>query len=262
MKKCAEIIFYSFVIAFFVCCSNETSKEIRTVPFEYNESFELSEHADDSPTLTFNFSLSRIETGNKNATDNINQAIAYTLFESDKNSIEEACKEFVAQRKKEYAEFLPEYLNCKKNGTPVVWFYNYYTANSEVEIGYKGYLNYTIMWEEFTGGAHPSSTYTVLNFNPETGEEIVLSDILKDNYEEPLTGILLKNLAEQLQVDGIAGIKEKGYLYQDSGMFISNNFILDKEQIVFIYNRYEIAPYALGDIMINVTYKELEELIK
>ena len=117
------------------------------------------------------------------------------------------------------------------------------------------------MWEEFTGGAHPSSYYTVLNFNPETGEEIVLSDLLKEEYEEPLINILINNLAKQLQVDNIDGIKEKGYLNLDTDMFVSNNFILDKEQIIFIYNKYEIAPYALGDIMINVTYNELKKLL-
>lgn len=270
MKKCAEILFYSFVIAFFSCCGNgikkdkETSsaKEITITPFEYHETYNLSEHASDSPTLKFDFSLSLIECNDSNVANNINQAIAYTLFESTSNSIKEACDKFITQRKKEYLDLLPEYIDSKANKMPAVWFYNYYIANSEVEKGYKGYINYTIMWEEFTGGAHPSSFYTVLNFNPYTGEEIVLSDILKEEYEKPLTDILINNLAKQLQVEDIEGIKEKGYLYQDNSMFISNNFILDNEKIVFIYNRYEIAPYAFGDIMINVTYDELKNLLK
>lgn len=270
MKKCAEILFYSFAIALFSCCGNvakkgkETSsaKELTITPYEYHETYKLSEHANESPTLKFDFSLSLVDTGDSIATGNINQAVAYTLFESASNSVEKASEYFIAQRKKEYKELLPEYINSKGNDMPMVWFNNYYIANSEVEEGYKGYINYAIMWEEFTGGAHPSSFYTVLNFNPETGEEIVLSDILKDNYEEPLTAILINNLAKQLQVEDIEGIKEKGYLYQDNNMFISNNFILDNENIVFIYNKYEIAPYAFGDIMITVTYDELKDLLK
>ena len=270
MKKCAGIIFYSLLTVLFSCCTGNTKKVketshekgMTTIPFEYHETFKLSEHASDSPTLKFDFSLSLIDAGDSTATDNMNQAIAYTLFESPSNSITEACVKFIAQRKKEYLELLPEYINSKENDMPAVWFYNYYIANSEVEKGYKGYINYTIKWEEFTGGVHPYSFYTVLNFNHETGEEIVLSDILKENYEEPLTKILIDNLAQQLQVENIEGIKEKGYLYRDNEMFISNNFILDNEKIVFIYNKYEIAPYAFGDIMINVTYDELKDLLK
>lgn len=270
MKKCAEILFFSIVIAILSCCGNSkkestdmsSAQEIAIAPFEIHETYKLQEQIGESPTLKFDFSLSLVVTDDSTATNNINQAIAYTLFESTSNSIEEACNEFIAQRKKEYVELLPEYINSRENDMPAVWFYNYYIANSDVEKGYKGYINYIIMWEEFTGGAHPNSFYTVLNFNPKTGEEIVLSDILKENYEEPLTDILIKNLARQLQVDNIEEIKEKGYLYQDNEMFISNNFILDSEKIVFIYNRYEIAPYALGDIMITVTYDELKDLLK
>ena len=270
MKKCAEIILYSLVIAFFSCCHSETKKTkeaprekaICVIPFEYHETYKLSEHASESPTLKFDFSLSLIEVGDSTATDNINQAIAYTLFESADKSIEKACEDFIALRKKEYLELLPEYINSKDNDMPAVWFYNYYIADSEVKRGYRDYINYTIMWEEFTGGAHPNSYYAVLNFNPETGEEIVLGNILKEDYDEPLTEILINNLAKQLQVEDIEGIKEKGYLYQDYEMFISNNFILDNEKIVFIYNKYEIAPYAVGDIMIDVTYEELKDLLK
>ena len=270
MKKCAQILFYSFAIIIFTCCGNGNKKSntvadrdnLAITPFEYHETYELSEHASESPTLKFDFSLSLIEAEDSAVTNNMNHAIAYTLFESESNSIEEACDHFIAQRKNEYKELLPEYINSKENDMPAVWFYNYYIANSEVEKGYKGYINYTIMWEEFTGGAHPSSYYTVLNFNPKTGEEVVLGDILKENYETALTDILINNLAKQLQVENIEGIREKGYLYQDSEMFVSNNFILDKEKIVFIYNKYEIAPYALGDITINVTYDELKDLLK
>lgn len=270
MKKCAEILFYFFVAILFSCCGNNTKKEKESVgdknfiitPFEYHETFKLSEHAIESPTLKIDMSLSLIEAHDKTVSENINQAISYTLFESHNSTIAEACEEFVAERKREYAELLPEYIDSKDNGMPAVWFYNYYVANSEVERGYNGTINYIIMWEEFTGGAHPNSYYTVLNFNPKTGEEFVLSDILKENHEGPLTDMLIKNLAKQLEVENVDGIKEKGYLYQDTDMFISNNFILGNDKIVFIYNKYEIAPYALGDIMIEVTYDELKDLMK
>ena len=123
MKKCARIIFYSLIIAVFFCCIGnskkekavEDKKEITTIPFEYHETFKLSEHASDSPTLKFDFSLSLIDAGDSIATDNINQAIAYTLFESRSNSIKEACEEFVALCKKEYYELLPDYIDSKEN---------------------------------------------------------------------------------------------------------------------------------------------------
>ena len=43
---------------------------------------------------------------------------------------------------------------------------------------------------------------------------------------------------------------------------VTYQIIFGNEKIVFIYNKYEIAPYAFGDIMINVTYDELKDLLK
>jgi hypothetical protein len=95
---------------------------------------------------------------------------------------------------------------------PEAWFNNYYNAACEIEQGYKGCINYTVMWEEYTGGAHPNSFYTVLNFNPETGEEMVLSDIFKkENFEEALTAKLIENLARQLQVVLLPKLASKVY---------------------------------------------------
>lgn len=268
MKKCAKILFYSLAISAFMCCGGNagkkespTASEVTVTTFEHHEIYKLDKNASESPTLEFDFSLSLIETDDSIATANINRVIAYTLFESNKSSIEEACRDFMEHRKIEYKELLPIYNESHEEGDET-WFSSYYIGNSEVKEGYKGLLNYITMWEAYSGGAHPISYYTVLNFNPETGEEIVLDEILKEGYEEALTNLLIVNLAKQLQVEGIEGIREKGYLYFDNEMFISNNFILGKEKISFIYNVYEIAPYAFGEIVIDITYEELKDLLK
>lgn len=269
MKKCGTFIL-SFVIAtLFSCGGNNKSqtdsiadKKAQISCFELHESYKLSDMANNSPALTIDISLPVINTGNSLTDENINRTIAYTLFESQTTSIEKACNEFVETRKNEYMEFLPDYLNDKDNKMPMIWLNNSYNISGETRTGYKEYINYIILWDEFTGGAHPNSYYTVLNFNPKTGEEVVLQDILKDNYEEPLTELLISTLAADLEVENYEGIKEKGYLYPNADMYISNNYILEKEQIVFIYNKYDIAPYAVGDITISISYDKIKDLLK
>ena len=54
---------------------------------------------------------------------------------------------------------------------------------------------------------------------------------------------------------------DAGY-YMDTDMYISQNFILGHEGVTFLYNRYEIAPYALGDILITLDYKTLKDIMK
>ena len=45
-------------------------------------------------------------------------------------------------------------------------------------------------------------------------------------------------------------------------MYPSNNYVLGKEGITFIYNPYEIAPYALGRIELTISYDDMENIMK
>ena len=230
---------------------------IKITPLELHDTFKLDENGAESPTLSIDISLSVIEAEDKNATDNINQAIAYTLFESDSNDLTAACNNFVANSKEEYMEMKADYINSRSDAP---WFNNYYIMSSEVESGYRGILNYVIFNEVYTGGAHPNSYYTALNFDTSTGKEIVLQDIFKDDYETRLTQELVVELANYFKVEPVTEVVVRGYLIND--FYISNNFILGKEKITFIYNRYDIAPYAVGEIMLDIDYNRLKDVIK
>lgn len=45
-------------------------------------------------------------------------------------------------------------------------------------------------------------------------------------------------------------------------MYVTNNFILGKDSIFFLYNNYEIAPYYKGRSRIGFDYDELKDLLK
>jgi hypothetical protein len=44
-------------------------------------------------------------------------------------------------------------------------------------------------------------------------------------------------------------------------IFPSENFILNDETITFVYNPYEIAPYAVGSIELIITYSEVSKIL-
>lgn len=267
MKKYAAFIYSLVLISFFACHNadkktvpNEetvTENGIEITPLEIHEIIKLDENGAESPALTIDISLSTIKAKGKEATDNINQAIAYTLFESDSSDLKAACNDFISDCKNEYMEMKSDYINSRSDAP---WFNNYHNMSCEVENGYKGILNYVIFNEVYTGGAHPNSYYTALNFDTSTGKEIVLQDIFKENYETRITQELVVELANHFKVEPVTEVVVRGYLIND--FYISNNFILGKEKITFIYNRYDIAPYAAGEIMLDIDYKRLKDILK
>ena len=62
-------------------------------------------------------------------------------------------------------------------------------------------------------------------------------------------------------VSTIDELCNKGYSL-DIDFFITNNFILGNDSMTFLYNRYEIAPYAMGDILISLDYETLKDIMK
>lgn len=230
---------------------------VEITPLEIHQVHKLDEQGTESPTLTIDISLSLIGAEEKEATDNINQAIAYTIFESGSSDLNAACDTFIANCKEEYMEMRSDYIDRRENAP---WFNNYYNISSEVESGHKGILNYVIFNEEYTGGAHPNCYYTALNFDKESGKEVVLQDILKEDYETRLTQELIVALAEHFKVEPVTEVVVRGYLIND--FYISNNYIIGKDKITFIYNRYDIAPYAAGEIMLDIDYNRIKDILK
>ena len=52
------------------------------------------------------------------------------------------------------------------------------------------------------------------------------------------------------------------YLFNYKELFISKNFMMGTDGLIILYNKYEIAPYALGDIRLNINYNKLKEIMK
>ncbi len=113
-----------------------------------------------------------------------------------------------------------------------------------------------------TGGAHPNTYIKYFVFNPQSGKQLTLNDIFTTGFEGKLNKLIdAKYRADKGLKPGDKLSGEKGELFEDFIRY-NNNFILTKDGIEFLYNRYEIAAYVFGEITVKFTYKELEEILK
>lgn len=113
-----------------------------------------------------------------------------------------------------------------------------------------------------TGGAHPNSFIKNFVFNPQNGKQIKLSDVFINGFDTKLNSLIDskfrtdKGLKPGEKLNG-----EKGGLFEDYIKY-NDNFIFTNDGIEFLYNRYEIAAYVYGEIIVKFKYKELDELLK
>ena len=76
-----------------------------------------------------------------------------------------------------------------------------------------------------------------------------------------MTELLLEKLMDMTDTKSMDELREKGFLFSME-MFPSENFILGSDKITFIYNAYEIAPYAIGRSEIELSYDDVSGILK
>ena len=122
---------------------------------------------------------------------------------------------------------------------------------------WKGWKNYLLQYNCFRGGAHGIQTVCYLVFDAETGKTVSESDLFKDGYREPLTGLLRAGVLESFSYDE----ELKGLLDMEN-VVPNGNFTLDAEGIMWVYQPYEVGPYALGVVSASVPWEDLIPLLK
>jgi hypothetical protein len=170
--------------------------------------------------------------------------------QSPASSVEEAAGTFIKQ--------CDDLMTSKKEHA---WPWQSETSG-DVLLDRSGMVTVSIFTYAFTGGAHGMSIMQFLVFDAATGKQLGLTDIFKPGFETTLDNLIerrfrqMKGLSEKDSLNG-----EKGGLFENH-LRHNENFAVTGSGIRFLYNQYEIAPYAAGQITINLSFDELKEILK
>lgn len=101
----------------------------------------------------------------------------------------------------------------------------------------------------FTGGAHPNHGTQYYTFSLKTGKLLTEKDLfnLTAANKEAIKQLLLKQLQQYCDT-----AKLDMQTLDIQALTLNGNFLIKESNIVFHYNPYEIAPYAVGDIDIEI----------
>lgn len=173
---------------------------------------------------------------------------------------------YINNYRKDVNEFYQEDI---KNGTPkdeLPTWYNYeYGLTTHFSEGKEGILNFIAETFEYTSGAHPNSWNKWMNFEKNTGKLLALKDVFMAGSEKPMSDMLLEELITEMatrledsSITSLEGLQNAGIL-NSTNMYVPDNFLLEKEKVSFLYNKYDIAPYAVGVITLSLPYTSVEK---
>lgn len=148
------------------------------------------------------------------------------------------------------------------------WYAQTYSLVSFVEEGRGGTVNVSANWFIDMGGAHPNQWSRWMNFDFETGKLLTTEDVFLASAKEDIERMLLDKLIRRTSdehpeetIRTLEDLQQKGYL-QLTNMYIPHNFLLSKKGMLFLFNRYDIAPYSEGEIVLEVPYEEIGQWMK
>lgn len=109
--------------------------------------------------------------------------------------------------------------------------------------------------DTYTGGAHGNHAINYYNVNKSNGHVITLSDICPADRLPQLTDSIVASLVKQYNCKSLEQLQTEHAIFMlcDKPV-VAQNFYFDANGITFVYNEYEIAPYACGIIETTLSY--------
>ena len=172
-----------------------------------------------------------------------------------------------------YAEkYLKEYKNLEKDfraaqdkshekEMPEAWFSYYEFFSNEIKYNKNNLLCYAVSYENYTGGAHGSHSYTNHIIDLKTGHEMKEADFFVDAYQDALAKILVDNIAEKNRIENAKELENIGYFSIDE-ISPNGNFSISDTGITYYFNEYEIAAYVVGITSVYLPYDEIRHLLR
>jgi len=107
----------------------------------------------------------------------------------------------------------------------------------------------------FTGGAHGAANTFYRSYDPQSGAQLRLGDLADAAGLDSLRVIGEAAFRVERQVPAGTSLQQAGFfVWDDSSFALSENFGVTHAGLVFQYNAYDVAPYALGPTTITLPW--------
>ena len=148
------------------------------------------------------------------------------------------------------------------------WYNRTYSMTTFLDDGMEGIKHASANYFVDMGGAHPNQWSKWINFDIHTGKMLGKEEVFMPEAKAEIEALLLdklillqaKNYPDET-INTLEDLQNKGFLSM-TNMYIPDNFLLNKDKVLFLFNRYDIAPYAAGETILEVAYEEMNHYMK
>jgi hypothetical protein len=139
----------------------------------------------------------------------------------------------------------------------------YYTLDSHAQVIDQDstLLTVELSGYYYEGGAHGMTLTRFLNWDTKTQKPLTLDDIFVSGYQPKLNQLGEEIFRKEELLSPTASLATD-YFFKDAKFGLNDNFAVTPTGVKFLYNAYEIKPYAAGQTSIEIPFNRLKKLIK
>ena len=130
--------------------------------------------------------------------------------------------------------------------------YTYTVEGTPLENGQDSILTYQTTMDCYLGGAHGSYVICYYNFDKSTGRLLGIRDFVPADKEQDALKAMERQLCKDWEAKDIDDLREKTGILMLGDLYLTDNFIPKGDSLSFLFNQYDIAPYAAGLIGITI----------
>jgi len=121
-------------------------------------------------------------------------------------------------------------------------------------------INIDMSLNSYTGGAHGHYATLSLFFDPKSGKKLSFKDILPN--QEAFKKIAESFFRKAHKIPAHASINNAdAFWFKNDTFALPDNILLDKEKLTLVYNPYEIASFAQGQIKVDIPLTQVKHLL-
>ncbi|MCC6252601.1 MAG: DUF3298 domain-containing protein [Bacteroidia bacterium] len=204
----------------------------------------------DTTIAILHYTIASLESPIKTLTDSITNSFLGTNI---KVPLDYKAMDYVVD------SFLYEYQMLDKSDTM-----NFFAWEWDVTLQYDTvFTNYLIAdfsQYSYTGGAHGNSVQSFYTIDLNSKKVLNLQDICSNVPElEKRMEVVFRKLFE---ISPKQNLEVEGFWFANNQFKLNNNFYFDKEKLVFLYNQYEVAAYAVGQIRLEIPLNSVKDILK
>lgn len=121
------------------------------------------------------------------------------------------------------------------------------------------FTHLTTITYSFTGGAHGNGYESHHLIDKKTGKILGIKDFFTS--EKKLNALVDSYFRKSIGVSQNENLQDAGW-FIEGRLETNNNFYFTDKKVVFVYNSYEIGPYAVGAPNVEIPLSKIKEILK